>query len=437
MSRKFWFLTNESFKKKARSKWFVIVNIILLIAIVAVFNIDRIITMFGGDFDDTKEIVVIDQTGSAYPIFKSQLDSLDTLLDVSFDINASLTQDDIDSVKTRVQESDEVLIVLESDSSTDLKASVMSSSYIDTTYYQYLYQALNNTKMALSFQNSSMTEEEYARLTSSVSIDRVILGDDATSEEEMMNMIMGTVFPTVILPFFILVVFLIQMIGSEINEEKQNRCMEIIISNVSPKVHFFSKILAGNAFVFLQAFLLILYAGIGLFIRNLSGGLSLGGELGTYATGILTTLTESGLLSQFAYIIPLTILLMLLSFVAYSLVAGILASMTVSMEDFQQIQTPIMFICMIGYYLSIMSGVFHGSVFIRVLSYVPFLSSLLSPALLITGQIGLIDVFISVGILILFNYFLIRYGLRIYKIGILNYSTDKMWSKIFKAAREK
>jgi len=437
MSRKFWFLTNESFKKKARSKWFVIVNIILLIAIVAVFNIDRIITMFGGDFDDTKEIVVIDQTGSAYPIFKSQLDSLDTLLDVSFDINVSLTQDDIDSVKTRVQENDEVLIVLESDSSTDLKASVMSSSYIDTTYYQYLYQALNNTKMALSFQNSSMTEEEYARLTSSVSIDRVILGDDVTSEEEMMNMIMGTVFPTVILPFFILVVFLIQMIGSEINEEKQNRCMEIIISNVSPKVHFFSKILAGNAFVFLQAFLLILYAGIGLFIRNLSGGLSLGGELGTYATGILTTLTESGLLSQFAYIIPLTILLMLLSFVAYSLVAGILASMTVSMEDFQQIQTPIMFICMIGYYLSIMSGVFHGSVFIRVLSYVPFLSSLLSPALLITGQIGLIDVFISVGILILFNYFLIRYGLRIYKIGILNYSTDKMWSKIFKAAREK
>ena len=44
---------------------------------------------------------------------------------------------------------------------------------------------------------------------------------------------------------------------------------------------------------------------------------------------------------------------------------------------------------------------------------------------------------ISIIILCIFNYILIRYGLKIYKIGILNYSTDKMWSKLLKAVRSK
>ena len=90
---------------------------------------------------------------------------------------------------------------------------------------------------------------------------------------------------------------------------------------------------------------------------------------------------------------------------------------------------------MLGYYLAVMAGMFNGSLFIRILSYIPLISCLLSPALLMIGQIGIIDVFISVAMLILFIMVLVKYGLKIYKIGILNYSTDKMWSKIFKAAK--
>ena len=128
---------------------------------------------------------------------------------------------------------------------------------------------------------------------------------------------------------------------------------------------------------------------------------------------------------------------MILSFIAYSLIAGILASMTVNMEDFQQIQTPIMMICLLGYYLAIMAGVFEGSIFIRVLSYVPFISCLLTPALLVVGEIGVIDIGASILFLVLFIYLMTKYGLKIYKVGILNYSTDKMWKRLWKAARSK
>ena len=111
--------------------------------------------------------------------------------------------------------------------------------------------------------------------------------------------------------------------------------------------------------------------------------------------------------------------------------------MTVNMEDYQQIQTPVMLVSILSYYLAIMAGVFNGSIFIKVLSYVPFISCLLSPALLVLGQISIIDVIISIVILIVFNIFVFKRGIRIYKEGILNYSNEKVWSKFKKIIRNK
>lgn len=437
MSSKFWFLTGESFKKKVKSKWFIVANVILCIALILVCNIDRIITYFGGDFDSLKEIIVIDETGMSYDIFKESLKVIDTSLDLGYEIKIEKRDTSISNLKEEIKDTNKVLVLLENSLDSYVRAQVVSDSYIDTYFYQVINQALNQTKMNLSLVLSDVDLELYTKITAPIDIERVILDEDTNSEEELMNTVMGVVFPTITMPFFILVVFLVQMIGTEINEEKSSRSMEIIISNVSPKVHFFSKILAGNGFVLMQGALLILYGVIGLLVRSFTGGGSLIDSVGGEVSGIITSLSASGIIDKLAFMIPVTLLLLVLSFLAYSLVAGILASMTVSMEDFQQIQTPIMFICLIGYYLSIMSGVFSGSLFIKLASYIPFISCLLSPALLITNQIGIIDVIISIIILCIFNWALVRYGLKIYKVGILNYSTDKMWMRIFKAAKEK
>lgn len=126
---------------------------------------------------------------------------------------------------------------------------------------------------------------------------------------------------------------------------------------------------------------------------------------------------------------------MLITFLAYSLLAGILASMTTNAEDFGQLQTPIMIISLIGYYLAMMAGVFKGALFIRILSYVPLISAILAPSLLVLGQIGVIDIIVSIIITLIFNYLLIKYGLKIYKVGILNYSSKDLWKKMFKALK--
>ena len=244
---------------------------------------------------------------------------------------------------------------------------------------------------------------------------------------------MSVVFPTLILPFFMLIILLVQSIGTEINEEKSTRSMEIIISNVSAKTHLFAKILSGNIFIIFQTILIFLYGILGFLLRsftpNVTGGMS------DTIKNVLSSLQSSGIMDKLIVIIPITLVLMLLSFLAYSLLAGILASMTVNIEDYQHVQLPIILICLISYYLSFMASMFDGSTFIKALSYFPLISCLLSPALLMIGQVTIIDVFISIGIMILFIYVIMKYGLRIYKIGILNYSTDNIWKKIFKAVK--
>ena len=435
MSRKFWYLVSYSLKKKMKTKWFLIANLIIMISIIGIINIDSIINLFGGDFNDKTTIVILDKTGYTSDVFKKDLNDTNNILANDYKTDFLSFDGDEESLKEEVKDNDKVGIIFDSDEENYLKAKIITNSKIDSLYYQMLVQALTSTKTKIAMSLTNIDLEELNKISSPINIDRIILDNEAKTGDESMSIIMGTVFPTVILPFFMLIIFLVQMLGSEINEEKSTRSMEVIISNVSPKTHFFSKILAANTFVILQGILLLTYSGIGLLIRNMLNPVAT--DLTDNIGEIFNTLSTSGLVDKFYYLIPLTLVLMLLSFIAYSLVAGVLASMTVNMDDYQQIQTPIMLVSLLAYYLAIMAGVFNGSLLIRILSYFPFISCLLSPALLVLGQITVFDVLISIVVLIIFNFVAVKYGLKIYKVGILNYSTDKIWSRLFKAAKSK
>lgn len=427
MNKKFWYLTKLSFNKKVKSKWFIATNIILLIAIVVLLNISSIIEFFGGDFDAKTDVLVVDNA-NAYELFKTNLESIDT--DSSF--NISLSNDYLENIKKELTD-EQLVIVLNPDSTEYLTSEVVSNNKIDSLTYQIILQALNSTKTTVGMTLANIDPNILATISSSITIDRTILNEEATTDENM-DMIMSSVFPTLILPFFMLIIFLVQMVGGEICEEKTTRSMEIIISNVSPKVHLISKVLASNLFVILQEVLLIIYCIIAYLISTSLGGSSLSSIIDF--NSILNTLNASGMINSLILVIPLTLVMIILSFAAYALVAGILASMTVNIEDFNQLQTPIMLLSIAGYYLAIMAAMFDGSIFIRIISYIPFLSVFISPTLFLLGQITVIDMLISVVILILFIYVLLKFGLKVYKTGILNYSSGKVWSKLFKAFKE-
>lgn len=433
MMNKFWYLTRFGLSKKIKSKSFIISNIVLLVLIVCIINVDGIISFFGGDFDEKVKIYLVDNTHISASSFTNNFNQVNSSVYTSEEVNNNelvlennIKEDDIKGTR-------DIIVELNNDELNLLSARIISDNYIDTITYQIINQSISSTKYELALKNSNIDVEELNKISSPPVIERVILDEEKNSEKENTNIIMSVVFPTLILPFFMLIILLVQSIGTEINEEKSTRSMEIIISNVSAKTHLFAKILSGNIFIIFQTILIFLYGILGFLLRsftpNVTGGMS------DTIKDVLSSLQSSGIMGKLVVIIPITLVLMLLSFLAYSLLAGILASMTVNIEDYQHVQLPIILICLISYYLSFMASMFDGSTFIKVLSYFPLISCLLSPALLMIGQVTIIDVFVSVGIMILFIYVIIKYGLRIYKIGILNYSTDNMWKKIFKAVK--
>lgn len=437
MTNKLKYLTKLSLDKKIKTKWFLIANIILLVIIAGIINIDSIIKFFGGDFDKKTEIVVIDNA-SCYNDFVKTFDSTREYLDTLKDAKITKYDKDKESLYEDIKKKDKILLVINEDSTNFINVEMITKSNIDNTTYQVITTILNSIKKDKALSYYGVSNEILDHISSYVDVKRTKL-DDEESVDEMMELVMSTIFPIVILPFFTLTMFLVQMIGAEINEEKTTRGMEIIISNVSPKVHFLSKIISGNVFVLLQGLLLIVYLLIGIFIRYIStgvlvnGGNILSGGVGSYVNKITSSLELTGVLDKMQIIIPITLILMVVTFVAYSLVAGILASMTTNMEDYQQVQTPIMVISFISYYLSVAAAMFKGSIFIKVLSFIPFFSALLAPSLLVLGQITIVDAVIAILLTVGLIFVLVKYGLRIYKVGILNYSGTHLWKKMFKA----
>ena len=432
MTNKLKFLTKISLKRKINTKWFLIANVIFAILIIGLLNIDAIISFFGGDFGEAQIVYVKDNTGKTYDILKTQNDNYKNIIDE--DENAFKLEKTNKSSKEIFEDNKKAwYLTIDNDLENYIKVTLTSEGYINTTSYAGISTIINNTKTSIAMKESNISPEDLAKISSPVKLERKILDENKKSEDENIQMIMSTVFPVLILPFFALTMFLVQMVGAEINDEKTTRGMEIIISNVSPKTHLFSKVIASNLFVLFQAALLIIYAIIGFIIRSLIGNsISVSNfDLSKVVNSIL----QSDIGSSLAYIIPLALILMILTFVAYALLAGILASMTTNIEDFQQMQMPIVIISLIGYYLAMMAGMFEGSLFIKILSFIPFISAILAPSLLVLGQIGITEVIIAIILLSITIWALLKYGMRIYKVGILNYSSKNLWKKMFKALK--
>ncbi len=433
MNKKLWYLTRLSLNKKIKSKWFVVANIIILIVLVGILNIDYIIKLFGGDFDKFTNILVVDNTNYVYDDLENIYNESSKYIEDIKNSTITLSDKTTEELKEDLKDKD-IILEINNDNDNFINAKVIVNGSVDTIIYQFITTSINQVKTNVALNSYGIDKDTMDLIEKSVDIEKININEDK-KDDDLTNLALGVIFPIVILPVFLLVTYLVQMIGSEINEEKSTKSMEIIISNVSPEVHFLSKLISSNTFVLFQGLLMIIYSLFGGLLRLILSGGNVLSSNNEVLSEITDTISRLDILSKLSNAIPLTLILIIVTFIAYSLLSGILASMTTNMEDFQQLQTPIMVISLLGFYLSMASSMFDGSVFIRIMSYLPFISLFLSPALFLVGQITLVDVSISVLVMVVLIFLLYKYGLKIYKVGILNYSSSNLWKKIFKAIK--
>jgi len=425
MKNKFKYLTFYSLKKKIDTKWFKTVNILLCLLLIFLFNMDTIIKTFGGDFDKKDKIYVVDNLGK-FNSFKTNLEAIynelnEKEVEIILDNNALSKKDEL---------KEDIIIVLEKNSDNYLSGEIISYDAVSRSTYEIVNSSLNTLKTELVLETSGLTNEEINKLTSPVKVNETVLNKDAQNNEtkEMLSGVITTIF---IVPFFILIVSMVQMLGAEINDEKSSRGMEIIISSVPAKAHFLSKVLSSLSFVLIQGCLLFVYAFLGFIVKELISASGASAGVGGIVSEVYTMFKTSGALTLLCKgALPLLILF-IVSFILYAIVAATLASMTTNIEDFQQLQSPLMIIMMVGYYIAIMAMMFDGSIFINILAYIPMLSVLIAPTLYLMGGISIISLIGSTIVTCISTFIIYKYALRIYKVGILNYSSSKLWGKMF------
>ena len=430
MKNKFMFLVKQSLGKKINTKWFKITNVIILILLIMLANMDRIISFFGGDFNDQVTIYVEDNI-NIFDAYKQTFDNWSKMLGGSKNIVIERNTESVETFKESLEDNKKLLLIVESDDVDFIKAEIVSFDEIDTITNQLILSSLNSIKTNYVASSLGLTAKDMEDLSKPVSLEYTKTNLEANGENK--ELVAEGLSLVVILPCFFLIVMLVQMIGAEINEEKSSRSMEIIISNVPAKVHFLAKVLSSTTFVLLQGVLVLVYGALAYLSRFIISGSSIVSSLdvGDTITGVVKTVNESGVIELLLQGLPFMILLFVFSFILYAIVAGVLASVTTSNEDFQQLQTPIMLIIMVGYYLAIMAVTFEGATFIKIVAYIPMLSFLLAPVLYLLGQISLMSLFFITLLTIITTLVIFKYGLRIYKEGILNYSSSKLWSKMF------
>ena len=446
MKNKFKFLTRDSLKKKICTKSFKIINIIICLITICLINLDSIVKFFGGDFEEQINVYIVDEVGIYDDLEETMKSGYKDILD-NYNAKISKTDKTIDELKEEIikDETKDIIINVKKIEKESLdkmfNVDMISYDYIDNILYQDLLNALNTTKINMAMKTANISEEVLSSIYKTVEINRIYLDENLNENEELIKLIGSIIVIVFIVPFFILIVLMVQMIGAEINEEKSTKSMEIIISSVTPEAHFMSKLVASNIFAILQGALLLLYAFVGSLIRFFTTSSGISSIVGTTEAGKISVyikmFLESDMASKLLAGIPFFIILIILSFLAYSLFIGVLASMTTSMEDYNQIQTPVMIFLMLGYYLALYASVYQGAVFIKVASFIPFISGILAPVMYTLGEMTIIDLIISIVLMIITCLLLYKYGLRIYKEGILNYSSSKLWNKIFKSLKNK
>ena len=223
----------------------------------------------------------------------------------------------------------------------------------------------------------------------------------------------GTQFVLSFLTTIIMFVFIVSyssIIAQEIASEKGTRIMEVLLSSMKAKTHYYGKLLG----VLLVALTQLLIYGVAIvfgyrqfkdmdMVKDLLNNVSIKSLLGSGALVIIAFMLEGLFL--------------------YAVLSALCGSLVSKPEDTAKAIQPVMYLSMIGYMLGLILGTSDPTnIIIKVTSYIPFLSSYSMPLRLASGTAALSSAFVSLGILVLFTIFLTLFSAQLYKSNVLVYS---------------
>lgn len=402
-------------EKNIQNKWFVILNIVVLIAVLISTNINNI-----KDFLSAHDMNFMEMEDVTIEV----LDSEDILFGELEKKSQEIEQIKLKKVENNLYSKDNIppdnLVLIESmkDEKELIKIKLVSKEGISDEVYDIIYEAIKETRNIEFANKYNITVDELEILSSEPSIERVFLGVDAENSETK----------EMIKTFSILIVYMVlimvtSQIASTIAQEKTSKSIEYVLTSVSAKEYLLAKVLGVTLTIIVQ----IVYSAVYYIIGNLINTLiTIQGVSGT------VSFTESFManidISIISYVLVMMAYLIFTVFLV-SLVQATLSSKTTSVAEAGNTTMLILFVIIFLYLISLgaISPYTNVTLFMYIVSCIPIVSTFFVPAMMIIGQAKMTQIIISFVALIVISPLIFNICSKYFKDGILDYTSKKKY----------
>ncbi len=412
--------------KSIQNKWFVILNIVILISILFSTNwthIENFLDAHDMNFTDMEDVTieVLDSENLLYGELEKQVKDIEAIK------LKQVTENKYS--KKNIPEDEIVLVEAVKDETELIKIKIISKEEISVEVYDLIYESVKESRNTLFATKYNITVEQLEVLSTEPAIERVYLGVDAENSE--LKEIIKTV--SVLVVYFVLIL-VASSIANTIAQEKTSKSIEYVLTSVTAKEYLLAKVLGITLTILAQVLYTGIYYLIGTLISNIIT-IWAGGTVISIASGVTAANADLDIIK---YVLVMAAYLIFTVFFV-GLVQATLSSKTNSVSEAGNTTTLILFVVIFLYLISLgaITPYTNVSTFMYIISCIPIVSTFFVPAMMIIGQATTVQVIISFVILILSVPIVFNICAKYFKNGILDYTTKKKSKKLFGKKEEK
>ncbi|MDE6875582.1 MAG: ABC transporter permease [Lachnospiraceae bacterium] len=255
----------------------------------------------------------------------------------------------------------------------------------------------------------------------------VVTGDGKIGEDHSIGAVIVKMMAPMIfgLVLYMMLIFYGQDVSREISVEKVSKLTETLLTSIKPYAMITGKVLAVALAGILQFFFWIVCSGVGLVIGNAVAKSMYPGYQNVVVQA-LDYVRETYSTSAFSPVaVLLAVLIFVVGFLFYSVLAGMAGSLVSKPEDTAQVQSIFQFPIIISFFACYFGLMLEKEGLVFVTRFIPFTIPFGMPCDLLTGTVGILQGVVSLVILLVFAVLCIILSGKLYE-GLILYNGQKM-----------
>ncbi len=393
-------------ERSIKNKWFVILNLLLLIVTIVVLNFNNIKSMFKDEenyADDSVTIYVQDAQNLAYEQIVQAF-----INDINVDVEKT---DNIQNYNNEQLDANIILIDVQPDDTEYIKASIMFKDGTDNKYINLIESTLNSIKDRMISENKNLTLQEIEQIKQQATVEMTVIANEHGNTSQN-----GLYIISNYLIFFILLLCL-SKIANTISQEKMSKSIEYILTSITAKQYIISKVLSVCLTVLVQFIFMLAYIVIALMI---SGIFSINGNY-TYTNDIsIGNIINSDVIIYFL----ITLVFMCLTVFLQGVIQCVMSAKTTSIQEAGNATFLLITINLVLY--MVVNAFSAGShILTYIISVIPLASMYFIPSMFILGQANWVQIVIALVILLASIPLSLILAQKPFKNAILDFSPKK------------